>query len=268
MYHQYLNEPMVLDADKASIMTLSLPADISDFIVLQAMSAPLLELIVVADGTQPKIAIRFQPLMGLKLNSVPSEQIQFSNPIHRSFGQGMRLYSRMGTAPKFCAAELRTGVSFKLELNNGLCLALQSASKFELVPLESDLRVLHEPQVLLMAKAILARQYDYGASSEALAVYMTEIEQVRAELQTFLRGELGQYHASLAEEAIRLDPLLQQKRQWMFRTYTHMFERPNYNRASNDAQSIDKSLRKLECFELLATPELIQMVERLMEDEA
>lgn len=53
----------------------------------------------------------------------------------------------------------------------------------------------------------------------------------------------------------------------MFRIYTHMFERPNYGRASNDVENIDKSLRKLECYELLASPELVEMVKRLTEDE-
>lgn len=274
MYHQFLNEPMVLDAEKASILTLRLPDDISDFIVLQAISAPLLEVVVIAEaGTPQNIAIRFQPLMGLKVESLPQSAQAFNTPITRSLGQGFRLYTRMGTAAKFCAAELRRGVSFTLDMTNRLgaenCLtfALQADSKFELVPLEADLRVLHEPKALMVAKALLARQYDYAASSESLAIYMTEIEQVRLELQAFLRGELGQCHASLTDEVLRLDPLLLQKQQWLFRTYTHMFERPNYNRAANDVDNTDKLLRKLECYELLAPPELIQMVDRLMEDE-
>ncbi|MGE6381473.1 hypothetical protein ACQKCO_07555 [Shewanella baltica] len=274
MYHQFLNEPMVLDAEKASILTLRLPDDISDFIVLQAISAPLLEVVVIAEaGTPQNIAIRFQPFMGLKVESLPQSAHAFNTPITRSLGQGFRLYTRMGTAAKFCAAELRRGVSFTLDVTNRLgaenCLtfALQADSKFELVPLEADLRVLHEPKALMVAKALLARQYDYAASSESLAIYMTEIEQVRLELQAFLRGELGQCHASLADEVLRLDPLLLQKQQWLFRTYTHMFERPNYNRAANDVDNTDKLLRKLECYELLAPPELIQMVDRLMEDE-
>ena len=275
MYHQFLNEPMVLDAEKASILTLRLPDDISDFIVLQAISAPLLEVVVIAEaGTPQNIAIRFQPFMGLKVESLPQSAQAFNTPITRSLGQGFRLYTRMGTAAKFCAAELRRGVSFTLDMTkrlgaeNCLTFALQADSKFELVPLEADLRVLHEPKALMVAKALLARQYDYAASSESLAIYMTEIEQVRLELQAFLRGELGQCHASLTDEVLRLDPLLLQKQQWLFRTYTHMFERPNYNRAANDVDNTDKLLRKLECYELLAPPELIQMVDRLMEDEA
>ncbi|MGR3969218.1 hypothetical protein [Shewanella sp. 1180_01] len=274
MYHQFLNEPMVLDAEKASKLTLRLPDDISDFIVLQAISAPLLEVVVIAEaGTPQNIAIRFQPFMGLKVESLPQSAQAFNTPITRSLGQGFRLYTRMGTAAKFCAAELRRGVSFTLDMTNRLgaenCLtfALQADSKFELVPLEADLRVLHEPKALMVAKALLARQYDYAASSESLAIYMTEIEQVRLELQAFLRGELGQCHARLTDEVLRLDPLLLQKQQWLFRTYTHMFERPNYNRAANDVDNTDKLLRKLECYELLAPPELIQMVDRLMEDE-
>jgi hypothetical protein len=275
MYHQFLNEPMVLDAEKASILTLRLPDDISDFIVLQAICAPLLELIVIADADAPQnIAIRFQPFMGLKAESLPQNTQRFTTPIKRVLGQGFRLYTRIGTAPKFSAAELRQGVALTLdvaidaEAGNCLSFALQADSKFELVPLEADLRVFYEPKALMLAKALLARQYDYAASSESLAIYMTEIEQVRLELQAFLRGELGQCHASLADEVLRIDPLLLQKQQWLFRTYTHMFERPSYSRAANDADNTDKLLRKLECYELLAPPELIQMVDRLMEDEA
>ena len=281
MYHQFLNEPMVLDIEKASILTLRLPDDVSDFIVSQAINAPLLEIIVIAEaGIQQNIVIRFQPFMGLKVESLPQSPQAFNTPITRSLGQGFRLYTRMGTAAKFCAAELRRGVSFTLDTtrhlgadndligaDSYLTFALQANSKFELVPLEADLRVLHEPKALMVAKALLARHYDYAASSESLAIYMTEIEQVRLELQAFMRGELGQCHASLADEVLRLDPLLLQKQQWLFRTYTHMFERPNYNRAANDVDNTDKLLRKLECYELLAPPELIQMVDRLMEDE-
>ncbi|MGL4668306.1 MAG: hypothetical protein ACRCWR_10305 [Saezia sp.] len=274
MYHQFLNEPMVINAEKASILTLRLPDDTSDFIVSLAISAPLLEIIVIGEaGDKQNIAIRFQPFMGFKFESLPQSSLAYNTPITRSFGQGFRLYTRMGTAVKFCADELRQGVSFSLEMSNsainGNCLtfALQADSKFELVPLEADLRVLHEPKAFIIAKALLARQYDYAASSESLAISMTEIEQVRLELQTFIRGELGQCHASLADEVLRLDPLLLQKKQWLFRTYTHMFERPNYSRAANDVDNTDKLLRKLECYELLATPELIQMVERLIEDE-
>ncbi|MGL5028062.1 MAG: hypothetical protein ACRC6P_19105 [Shewanella oncorhynchi] len=281
MYHQFLNEPMVLDVEKASILTLRLPDDVSDFIVSQAINAPLLEIIVIAEaGIQQNIAIRFQPFMGLKVESLPQSPQAFNTPITRSLGQGFRLYTRMGTAAKFCAAELRRGVSFTLDTtrhlgadndligaDSYLTFALQANSKFELVPLEADLRVLHEPKALMVAKALLARHYDYAASSESLAIYMTEIEQVRLELQAFMRGELGQCHASLADEVLRIDPLLLQKQQWLFRTYTHMFERPNYSRAANDVDNTDKLLRKLECYELLASPELTLMVDRLMEDE-
>ncbi|MGW7675941.1 hypothetical protein [Shewanella sp. S23-S33] len=281
MYHQFLNEPMVLDVENTSILTLRLPDDVSDFIVSQAISAPLLEIIVIAEaGIQQNIVIRFQPFMGLKVESLPQSPQAFNTPITRSLGQGFRLYTRMGTAAKFCAAELRRGVSFTLDTtrhldadndligaNSYLTFALQANSKFELVPLEADLRVLHEPKALMVAKALLARHYDYAASSESLAIYMTEIEQVRLELQAFMRGELGQCHASLADEVLRIDPLLLQKQQWLFRTYTHMFERPNYSRAANDVDNTDKLLRKLECYELLASPELTLMVDRLMEDE-
>ncbi|MCU8034277.1 MULTISPECIES: hypothetical protein [unclassified Shewanella] len=281
MYHQFLNEPMVLDIEKASILTLRLPDDVSDFIVSQAINAPLLEIIVIAEaGIQQNIVIRFQPFMGLKVESLPQSPQAFNTPITRSLGQGFRLYTRMGTAAKFCAAELRRGVSFTLDTtrhldadndligaDSYLTFALQANSKFELVPLEADLRVLHEPKALMVAKALLARHYDYAASSESLAIYMTEIEQVRLELQAFMRGELGQCHASLADEVLRIDPLLLQKQQWLFRTYTHMFERPNYSRAANDVDNTDKLLRKLECYELLVSPELTLMVDRLMEDE-
>ncbi|MGL5390111.1 MAG: hypothetical protein ACRDA8_01745 [Shewanella sp.] len=274
MYHQYLNEPVVFDLNQGAVVTLTLSEEISDFVVLQAMGGPLLELIVTQESPQPKIAVRFQPVMGLTLDAKPLEptaldERHYDQTIYRHQGQGLRLYHRMGIAPKFCAAQLRAGVAFTLEVNQGLSftLAAASAAKFEWVPLEEDLRILQEPQVFLLAKALLARQYDYEASSESLAVSMAEIEQVRTDLRAFLQGELGQSHGRLAEAALRLEPLLLQKRQWIFRSYTNMFERPNYSRAANDAEHIDNALRKLECYELLASPELTQMVHRLMDDD-
>ena len=52
MYHQFLNEPMVLDIEKASILTLRLPDDVSDFIVSQAINA--LELRLAEVESQPR----------------------------------------------------------------------------------------------------------------------------------------------------------------------------------------------------------------------
>lgn len=62
MHHQYLNEPMVLNVAQASSLILTLPSNISDFIVLETMGAPLLELIVVSQTPLPQIAVRFQPV--------------------------------------------------------------------------------------------------------------------------------------------------------------------------------------------------------------
>lgn len=267
MHNQYLRQPIVLPVAQASLLTIRLLNNISDFIVLEMMGTPLLELIVVEQTPKPQIAVRIQPILELKLNSALIANAIQCEPISRCLGQGVRLYHRMGAAPKFCAQELRAGLNIAVDIKDTVTLSLASVSKFEFVTLESDVRGLYEPKALMMAKAILARDYDYSATSESLAVYLAEIEQVRLEIHAFLRGELGQCHIGLAQEAIRLEPLLQQKRQWLFRTYTHMFERPSLSRSANDSQNIDNALRKLECFELLASPELLQMIERLMEDE-
>lgn len=270
MHDQFLNEPMLLDVTQASTLTLHLPDDISDFLITQALDAPLLELIVATANEPQMLTLRFQPFMevnlGLQVLTAPAVIPQ--GAITRTFGQGVRLYRRTGTAPQFCSAQLRHGLVISFTHDAGsLSLSLQANSKFELIPLEQDLRTEHEPKALLAAKALLARQYDYGTSSEVLAIYMSEIEQIRSELQALLRAECGPCHATLAKEVLRLEPLLVQKRQWIFRTYTLLCERPNYQQSANDALNTDKLLRKLQCYELLASSELNQMVERLIEDE-
>ncbi|QYJ80627.1 hypothetical protein [Shewanella acanthi] len=272
MHHQYFNEPMLLDVGQTSILTLTLPVHVSDFSLLQAIGAPLLELIVVSIGDKPQIAVRFQPLFAFKIHpssdvTVQPNQTLIENSVVRGVGQGVRLYNRMGTAPKFYTQELREGLSLNIDIGQGLSIALNQGAKFELITLESDVRSTQEPKVLTLAKALLARKYDYDVSAETIAVYLAEIEQIRLELQAFWRGELGVCHQGLASDAMKLEPLLQQKRQWLYRTYTHLFERSSYGRASNDGHDIDQAMRKLQCFELLASPELSEMVERLMEDE-
>jgi len=40
MHHQYLNEPMILDVAQTSSLIITLPSNMSDFIVLETMGAP------------------------------------------------------------------------------------------------------------------------------------------------------------------------------------------------------------------------------------
>ncbi len=268
MYPQYLNETLLLDIKQASTLILSLPESVSEFILSEAMAAPLLELIVVSEGEQSQVVVRFQSLLTLKVEPMVPVNEASSSVFCRKLGQGGRVFQRIGMAPKVCADILRAGFAIVIEPKNGITLSLSAMAKFVFIPLESDISNLHEPQILAIAKGILAREFDYQASSESLAVSLTEIEQIRLELQSFVQGGLGQYHAGLADEAIRLSSLLQQKRQWLFRTYTQKFERPNYHRAANDAHQLENALRKLEYFELLAPAALLKVIERLLEDEA
>ncbi|MCD8549168.1 MAG: hypothetical protein LRY74_01670 [Shewanella xiamenensis] len=136
MHHQYLNEPMILDVAQTSSLIITLPSNMSDFIVLETMGAPLLELIVVSQ-TPPQIAVRLQPILGLKLNTTSVADAGLSAPVSRCLGQGVRLYHRMGTAPKFVAQELRAGILIKVDVRESVTFSLQSASKFEFVTLES-----------------------------------------------------------------------------------------------------------------------------------
>ncbi|MCE9687487.1 hypothetical protein LZP73_14960 [Shewanella sp. AS16] len=276
MYNPFFSQPVVVDVQQERHLRLRLPEDASDFIVLQMLNAPLVEMIVIDNSVgKSRLTIKSQAFLRLEFEpesatgtETGSRELPSGHSLVRGMGQGLRLYPRLGTAPGICAAQLRTGICLTLTPGaTSLSFSQAGDSLFESVPLEHDLRLFQEPKDIMLAKALLARNYDYSESSQMLAVHIAELEQVRSDLQAFLRGELGKLHPGLSAEATQLDSQLLKKRQWLFRTYSQQLERQSYGQAANESLSQEKLQRKLDCYELLAPSGVTEMVRRLTDDE-
>lgn len=273
MFNQFFSQPLVFSLNQSNQFRFWLRDDVSDFILLQLIHAPLAEVIVSEnDGRSASITIRQQPFLQLDpLFTDASELLEIhrqhdSGAISRSLGQGLRLYIRLGIAPSMCTAALRQGLILTVSHDGQCYFKLAQVGKIDLVPLEHDLRIYHEPRELMMAKALLARQYDYQSNSQMLAIYITELEQVQRDLISFLNGETGKIHPGFSSEAIALDAMIQKKRQWLMRTYNQSLERPSYSRSANELDELERLKRTLECYELLAPPELTERVRQVADD--
>lgn len=167
-----------------------------------------------------------------------------------------------------CIEQLRKGLSLNIQADQNVYFSLDKNARFELISLEQDLRILSEPHALVMAKAILGRKFDYDEPSSMLAVHISELEQVRRDLRDYLKGESGKIHPGVSTELLKLDHLLQNKHQWLLRTYHQSLERSSLGRSSNEQMSsIEQLQRKLDCFELLAPQDVSDMVNKLSDDE-
>lgn len=267
MHHHVYTQPCVIEIIQQTELTLHLPDCVSDLLVLSSMSNPLVEFVVSqVNGTEATLIVRFQPFV----TSAFEHSQPLSNMLNqqRHKGQAIKLYPSMGIAPRVCIEQLRKGLSINIHADESVYFSLPADSRFELVTLENDLRILSEPQALVMAKAILGRKFDYDEPSNMLAVQISELEQVRRDLRDYLSGESGKIHPGVSTELLKLDHLLQNKHQWLLRTYHQSLERPNFGRPSNEQlHNIEQLQRKLDCFELLAPKELSDMVNKLCEDD-
>jgi hypothetical protein len=267
MDHHLFTQPSVCEINQPTALTLRLSESVSDLLVLSTMSNPLVEFVVSqVNHTQATLIIRIQPFLTFAFEHT---QPLIQTPTQRrSVGQGIKLYPSMGVAPRVCIEQLRRGVSININVDEDMYFRLSAEARFELVTLENDLRILSEPQALVMAKAILGRKFDYNEPSNMLAVHISELEQVRRELREYLRGESGKIHPGVSTELLKLDHLLQNKHQWLLRTYHQSLERPNFGRSSNKQLYNNEQLqRKLDCFELLAPKDVSEMVTKLCDDD-
>ncbi|MBB1319367.1 hypothetical protein H5123_17215 [Shewanella sp. SR43-4] len=265
--HHVFTQPCVSEIVQPTALTLHLPDSVSDLLVLSAMSSPLVEFVVSqVSHTQATLITRIQPFLSFAFETMPPT---INTPQQRrSVGQGIKLYPLTGVAPRVCIEQLRRGVTVSINIDAGVYFSLSTETRFELVTLENDLRILSEPQVLVMAKAILGRKFDHDEPSNMLAVHISELEQVRRELRDYLRGESGKIHPGVSTELLKLDHLLQNKHQWLLRTYHQSLERTNLGYSSNEQIVSNEQLqRKLDCFELLAPKDVSEMVNKLCEDD-
>ncbi|MGI2146546.1 hypothetical protein [Shewanella frigidimarina] len=267
MHHHVFTQPSVSEITQPTLLALSLPDSVSDFLVLSTMSNPLVEFVVSqVEHTQATLIMRIQPFLTFTFeHTLPLIETTVQQ---RSIGQGIKLYPSMGVAPRVCIEQLRNGITINIQPADDVHFSLSPKARFELVTLENDLRILSEPQALVMAKAILGRKFDYDEPSTMLAVHISELEQVRRELRDYLKGESGKIHPGVSTELLKLDHLLQNKHQWLLRTYHQSLERSNLGRSSNEQFFNNEQLqRKLDCFELLAPKDVSEMVSKLCDDD-
>lgn len=284
MFNQYFRLPELISIDAerpSSRFLLNLTDDVSDFVLMQVMRAPLIELVVTQTGTDAEFLLRLQAGFSLLPYQEPNDQVpnneeqcqsvivddkgqtaiadhmnraDASEHLLRGQGQGLRVYANSSRTPARLLARLRRGLLITLAVeqrDSGLLgVRLDGEGEFNLVALETDLHLCEGPSVLKNAKYVLAREPEYGESSAALALLITELEQARHELVAYLSGV--ECHPGVAAEAMRIEPMLSQRRQWLLRQYAQSQERPKIGTSANDyGQNIDKLKRLLECYELL-----------------
>ncbi|MDD8058121.1 MULTISPECIES: hypothetical protein [Shewanella] len=267
MHQHIFTQPIVSEIKQPTLLTLRLLDSVSDLLVLSAMSNPLIEFVISqVNTTEATLIVRHQPFISLVYEHCQAVAEKYDQV--RLIGQGSRLYPMMGIAPRVCIEQLRKGLSLNIQADQNVYFSLDKNARFELISLEQDLRILSEPHALVMAKAILGRKFDYDEPSSMLAVHISELEQVRRDLRDYLKGESGKIHPGVSTELLKLDHLLQNKHQWLLRTYHQSLERSSLGRSSNEQMSsIEQLQRKLDCFELLAPQDVSDMVNKLSDDE-
>ena len=269
MYKHTLTQPIIKDVIRSERFSLSLSKDISDLLVLSAVSNSLFELIVAdINGPEAHLLLRCQPFINVDFHSEVSTDVVSTHSLSRTVGQGVRCYSLLSTEPRLIIESLREGISLVVNVDQHVEFALGDKTKFELVSLENDLRVLHEHNVLVTARRILSTKINFEDSIDILTIQISEIEQVRRDIRHYINGDKDDIHSGIASELLKIDVLLQNKSQWLLRTYNQKLERPSWARASNEQlTSIEQLQRKLDCYELLAPKEVSDMVVRLSEDD-
>ncbi len=269
MLNQFLSQPVAFHLDKAHSFIIRLSPSCSDFTVLEALSTPFAELVVTqVDEQSGALILRLPPFIELETQT-SVEPRESKGQLTRCLGQGVRLYPHMATSPKYFIGSLRQGIELKVSLiERALSINLVDNSQFELVPLEQDLRLFIGPKVMMKAKALVARIYDYDKGPEMLALHRGEIELVLIELQQYRLNYKGS-HAGLSAEINRLELQLREKSQWLSRLYSQAIERSSLGNSANchgQVSEEDKLARKLEYYRLLAPSGVTDLVTQLMNE--
>ncbi|WP_434929884.1 hypothetical protein ACRWQM_10130 [Shewanella sp. HL-SH5] len=267
MHQHIFSHPNVIQIEHPTLITVRLLDNIDDLLVLASLTNPLFEMIVSqVAGVEATLIVRQQAFVNIDYQ--PTHCIAEQYDVNRLIGQGVRLYSRMAVAPRVCIEQLKAGIEIIIQADGKMFFSAVEQGKFELIPLEHDLRLLCEPQVLVVAKTILGQKPKHSESTAALAVHISELEQVRRDIAGYMRGESGKIHPGVSTELLKLDHLLQNKRQWLLRTYHQSLERPSLSRAANEASlDIEKLQQKLECYNILAPFDVTELVNQLSDDE-
>ncbi|MFT5790156.1 MAG: hypothetical protein ACI8SJ_002285 [Shewanella sp.] len=266
MFEPLLIQPQIIEIKHQSKLKLVLSKQFGNFSVLQLQSGPIAEVVVVSvSATQMSLMVRLHPYLSLEIIEA-DENVGSKMLLNRSVGQGWRLFSTLGVSPKLCAEQLREGVSVAVSIDNRGQFDIVEPVKWELVPLEADFRLGHITREILLAKYIIARSMDIEPNAESLLVEISELESIRYDLKRF--AEQGFLKQGIAghDDVSQLDAQLVRKRQLLTRLYSQLTERPNLNRAANVDVDQEMLIRKLESYQLLAPPQLNEIVEQLMAD--
>ncbi|QQX78509.1 hypothetical protein JK628_13040 [Shewanella sp. KX20019] len=267
MFEPLLIQPQIIEINHQSKLKLVLSEQFGNFSVLQLQSGPIAEVVVVnVSNSQMSLMVRLHPYLSLEVLE-SQEHVLSKASNSRGVGQGWRLFSTLGISPKLCAEQLRLGLSIAVDINNDNVgrFHIVEPIQWELVPLEADFRLGLIAREIQLAKHIIARSMDIEPNAESLLVEISELESIRNDLKRFANeGLLNQNHSD--NDISQLDAQLVRKRQLLTRVYSQLTERANFYLAANLDIDQDTLRRKLESYQLLAPPQLNEIVEQLMAD--
>lgn len=259
MFEPLLIQPQIIEISHQSKLVFSLSKQFGDFSALQLQSGPIVEVVVVAvSAAKVSLMVRIHPYLSLSVDEFDND-MDTSESLSRSVGQGWRLFSALGTSPKLCAAQLGAGLSVAVSFSDVCRFNIVEAVKWNLVALEADFRIGHIAKEILLAKHIIARSVDAEHNAESLLVEISELESVRFELTRASKEGHQQEFSKLDAELVR-------KRQLLTRQYSQLSERPNLSLAANQSIEQEQLIRQLAYYQLLAPIELNEIVEQLMAD--
>lgn len=272
MFEPLLTQPQFIELTQRCQLHLRLRESVSDFSLLQTMGGHLLECVVTQASSDNGLILRLHPYLICELApiEVPTIDAKGSQTevLHRSHGQGWRLFSALGISPVMCAERLRKGLVIDLEVQGStVSFTPKFDQKWLLVTLERDLRLFGGPLELRRAKAVLARAEDLSQNAEALLLEIGEIELVRQELAHFANHGDVKQHGLILSEVTKVDEQLLRKKQLLSHHYYQRVQRPNWQHAANQHEELEALQRKLESYQLLAPPELNLMVEQMFLDD-
>ncbi|QBF81467.1 hypothetical protein EXU30_01225 [Shewanella maritima] len=265
--HVY-NLPHLVEFHHHSRVLVRLEDEVSDLALLGHLANPLAEIVVnQCQPLQARFIIKQAPFICIELQEWQQATINECSSVSRSLGQGFRLFLKLGHDPRQCIEELREGVIIYVELGDSVRISLANNSRFELLEFEQDFRQLKLPESLIKAQSIVEREFTREESTGSLALQITELEQVRAEISQLLKSDATKINHSLSKELMKYDHLLHSKRQWLFRSYQQTLDRPNLNTSANQPNlEVEKLQHKLDCFNLLAPKSVVEMVDKLAEE--
>ena len=271
MFESLLTQPQLIELPQDGYLVLTLSDSASDHSLLQTTGGHIAEWVVV-ESTYDRVSLlaRIHPFLKLDIQStcIGEANSNTAEQIHRTFGQGVRLFNAIGYSPAICVSLLRQGLVIKISCEQAsVHFVPLFDKKWQLVELERDYRMFGAPKELRRANAILARGPDLLLDAEKLLLEISEIEMVRNELRVFANERQIHEHRTLLSEVTNLDTQLLRRKQLISRQYHQSLERVNWQYAANYGDDIEVLQRKIESYQLLSPPELNAMVEQMFVDE-